>query len=207
LTRDVTFGIATFAIACGYYVLAAALQDTQLADAVGPRGLPKAYAMLLAGLSLILILRGLPRKQTLASEGRAKALPPREESVPLPPREAGVEPLPKRQVSGPSSSLSWRQAFPSTTLGALSLSKGRPASTPSRAAGVLVIGIAYVVLVPWLGYVVALAGLIAATTYYQGGVLNRQVAIVAVAGAGFFWFMFVWLLHIRQPAGVWSSLF
>lgn len=155
MTRDVAFGLATLAVACGYYLIAAALPDTQLADAVGPRGLPKAYGMLLAGLSIILIGQSLVRRGRLVGAARSS-----------------------------------------------------PESPPSvRAVGVLLIGIAYVALVPWLGYAFALAGLIAATTYYQGGVLNRQVAIVAATGAGFFWLIFVWLLHIRQPVGIWSSLF
>ena len=51
-----------------------------------------------------------------------------------------------------------------------------------RVAGMLAIGVIYIVVVPWLGYLLSLAGLIFATTYYQGGAVNRQVAIVALSG-------------------------
>ncbi len=65
----------------------------------------------------------------------------------------------------------------------------------------LAIGVAYVVVVPWLGYMLSLAALIMATTYYQGGALNRQVVVVAMSGAIVFWLLFVMLLGIPQPAG------
>ena len=49
-----------------------------------------------------------------------------------------------------------------------------------RVAGMLGMGIVYIVVVPWLGYILSIAALILATTYYQGGAINRQVAMVAV---------------------------
>jgi hypothetical protein len=76
-----------------------------------------------------------------------------------------------------------------------------------RVAGMLGIGTLYLVVVPWLGYVLSLTGLIAATTYYQGGGLNARVAVVALSGAVFFWVLFVAVLGISHPAGIWPSLF
>jgi hypothetical protein len=76
-----------------------------------------------------------------------------------------------------------------------------------RAAGMLVIGVVYLVVVPWLGYVLSLAGLIAATTYYQGGGLSPRVALVSLSGAVFFWVLFVAVLGIPHPAGIWPSIF
>jgi putative tricarboxylic transport membrane protein len=83
------------------------------------------------------------------------------------------------------------------------------ASPPSvfRAGGMLVIGVVYLGVVPWLGYILSLAGLIAATTYYQGGGLNARVAMVALSGAVFFWVLFVAVLGIPHPPGLWPSLF
>jgi len=72
---------------------------------------------------------------------------------------------------------------------------------------VIVIGAVYIVTVPWLGYLVSLAALIAATTYYQGGGMNRRVAIVSVSGALLFWLLFVAILGIQHPAGFWPDLF
>ena len=76
-----------------------------------------------------------------------------------------------------------------------------------RVAGMLVIGILYLVVVPVLGYVLSLAGLLAATTYYQGGGLNARVAVVALSGAILFWVLFVAVLGIPHPPGIWASLF
>jgi putative tricarboxylic transport membrane protein len=64
-------------------------------------------------------------------------------------------------------------------------------------------GVAYIVLAPWIGYPIAIAALIAATTYYQGGAFSRQVALVSVCGGVLFWVLFVVLMGIQQPAGVW----
>jgi hypothetical protein len=71
----------------------------------------------------------------------------------------------------------------------------------------LVIGILYLAVVPWLGYVLSLAGLIAATTYYQGGGVNARVALVSLSGAIVFWVLFVAVLGIPHPPGIWPSLF
>ena len=112
------------------------------------------------------------------------------------------------------------QGLPKTyavVLGALSLvliarsarqqsSVKAPASL-ARVAGMLLIGILYLAVVPWLGYILSLAGLIAATTYYQGGGLNTRVAVVAVSAAVFFWVLFVAVLSIPHPPGIWPSLF
>jgi hypothetical protein len=158
MNRDAAFGGLTLALAAGYYLLAGGIPDTALADAVGPAGLPRAYAVILAGLSVILIARS---------------------TAPLTPQgqEAGVAPSP-------------------------SVSRSR-----WRTAGMLLIGILYVVVVPWLGYLLSIAALIAGTTYYQGGVMSRRVLLVAVSGAVFFWFLFVMILSIQQPPGVWPAVF
>jgi putative tricarboxylic transport membrane protein len=158
MDRNFVFGCATLALAAGYYLLAARIPESQLADAIGPQGLPKTYAVLLAGLSLIVIVRSLTKRH-VASTRSADS------------EGAGAQ----------------RQAL-------------------WRVTGMLAIGVLYMLVVPWLGYILSLAGLIFATTYYQGGAVNRQVAVVAVSGAVFFWFLFVLLLRIPQPAGLWPSL-
>jgi hypothetical protein len=75
-----------------------------------------------------------------------------------------------------------------------------------RVFGMLMNGVIYILVVPWLGYMLSIAALIAATVYYQGGGLNRRVAAVAVGGALLLWLLFVRLLHISHPAGIWPSL-
>jgi putative tricarboxylic transport membrane protein len=152
IDRDLAFGAVTLSLSVGYYALTGSIPRSQLADAIGPQGLPRAYAVLLAALSLILIVRSLTRTVRLK---------------------------------------------PDTT---------SSQATLWRVAGMLVIGILYIVVVPWLGYLLSLAGLIFATTYYQGGAVNRQVAIVALCGAVFCWALFVRLMGIAQPPGLWPSL-
>ena len=158
MNRDLALGGATLAITIAYYVLAAQIPESQLADAVGPQGLPRVYAYILGALSLVLIgsaLRDAKKKES---------------SSPEPPAP-------------------------------------NPVSKILRPLGVVAIGILYIVVVPWLGYIVTLAALIAATTYYQGGGFSRNVVMVAVGGALLFWGLFVALLGIQHPAGVWESLF
>ena len=150
------FGCASLALAVGYFLLAAQIPESQLADTVGPQGLPRIYAYVLGGLSLILIARSL----------RASSPRPSAESPTLSARSQAL-----------------------------------------RAFGVVVIGAVYIAVVPWLGYIVSLTGLIAATTYYQGGGANRRVAVVSVTGALLFWLLFVEILGIQHPAGFWPELF
>jgi len=183
------------ALAIGYYLLAVQIPESQLADAVGPQGLPRIYAYVLGGLSLVLIARARRASSTEPisppRSGRLKPARPgppegghyvQEESA----LEVQEETAPEPGVQSPEP-------------------RGR--SQVFRAFGVIVIGAVYIVTVPWLGYLVSLAALIAATTYYQGGGLNRRVAIVSVSGALLFWLLFVAILGIQHPAGLWPSLF
>lgn len=148
MNRDLAFGSATLALSAAYYWMAAAIPKSQLADAIGPQGLPKTYAALLGALSLMLI---------------GKSLRTRSQASPTP----------------------------------------DPRSPLWRVAGMLAIGIVYILVAPWLGYLLSIAALILATTYYQGGAVNRQVAVVALSGGIFFWLLFVVMMRIQQPPGWW----
>ena len=75
-----------------------------------------------------------------------------------------------------------------------------------RAAGVLAIGVGYVLVAPFAGYVPAIALVIVALAAYQGASLDAKLLLTALAGAVFLWFVFVYLLHIRQPAGLWPAV-
>lgn len=156
-TRDAALGGVTLALAGAYYSAATAIPESFLSDAVGPQGLPKLYAVILAALSLILIVQGAGGRGKGEAEGRSSS------------------PVPRGLLL--------------------------------RVFGMLMIGVLYVALVPSLGYLISLAALIVATTYYQGGVINRYVAIVGVSGALFLWLLFVQVLGIPQPAGLLPSLF
>jgi hypothetical protein len=158
---DRVLGLVMLALAAGYYAMAAAIPESPLADAVGPQGLPKVYAVVLAALTLLLIVGGRVRRGPAGTTADRR------------PETGDRRPPGDRRLG--------------------------------RVAGLLAIGALYIALVPWLGYIVSLAALIAGTTYYQGGELNRRVALVACSGALFFWILFVWVLRIPQPAGVWPS--
>ena len=62
--RDLTFGSATLVVAVVYYALTLTIPQSELADPIGPQGLPKIYAFVLAALSLILIARSLRGRPT-----------------------------------------------------------------------------------------------------------------------------------------------
>jgi hypothetical protein len=164
---DFAFGAAMLALGAGYYAMTAGIPDSQLADAVGPQGLPRTYAVMLAALSLLLIIRSLTRQVRLTPTVRLK---------PDTASAGGIRLQPDSRA------------------------------TMSRVAGMLAIGILYIVVVPWLGYLLSLAGLIFATTYYQGGAVNRRVAFVALSGAACCWVLFVRVMGIAQPPGLWPSL-
>lgn len=76
-----------------------------------------------------------------------------------------------------------------------------------RGAGMLAIGIAYLILLPLVGYILSLALLIGATAWYQERARPRWLVPTSIIGAGVFWLIFVELLQIAQPAGFWPSLF
>jgi cell division protein FtsW (lipid II flippase) len=75
-----------------------------------------------------------------------------------------------------------------------------------RALGMLAIGVAYLILLPLIGYAVSLALLIFAAAWYQEGARRKWLIPTAIIGAGLFWLIFVQLLQIDQPAGFWPSL-
>ena len=58
MNRDIVCGCGTFVFAVAYYLTAAAIPESMLADAVGPQGLPEAYGIALAILSLLLVGSG-----------------------------------------------------------------------------------------------------------------------------------------------------
>jgi hypothetical protein len=177
VNRDIILGSATLVLAGGYYLAAADIPQTLLSDAIGPAGLPTIYALVLAALSLILIVGSSPRR-------RVQKDPAYLEREPIPD--------PRYRIPDPGSPIpDPRSRIPDLR----------------RVAGMLTIGVVYVIAVPWLGYMPSLVGLIMGTTYYQGGIVNRQVVVVAVSGAIFFWLLFVLLLRIPQPSGLWPSLF
>lgn len=73
------------------------------------------------------------------------------------------------------------------------------------AAGVIVIGAGYVLLVEHLGYLVSLALLIGIMAWYAGARRDWRLPVIALAGALLFWAMFR-AFSINQPTGFWATL-
>lgn len=75
-----------------------------------------------------------------------------------------------------------------------------------KAAGILVIGIAYLLVLPVLGYILSAALLMLVTSIYIGAKANLYTLSVAGVVALIFYALFVLLLDIPLPAGFWPSL-
>lgn len=70
-----------------------------------------------------------------------------------------------------------------------------------RAVGLLLIGGAYVVLLPFVGYFLSVALLIGAVAFYEGAARSWVLPTAALGGATLYWAIFVKLLGVHQPAG------
>jgi hypothetical protein len=151
MRRDLSCAALLLAVAAGYDALARGIGQTALADAIGPAGLPRIYAAVLAVLAVAL--------GAVACLGRLRA-------EPHPPENDGV------------------------TL----------ARRLSRAAGAIAIGVAYLAIVPMIGYPFAMALTIAAMIVYQGERPTLRVALVASAGAAALFLLFDWALGVTMPA-------
>ncbi|MGD8324129.1 MAG: tripartite tricarboxylate transporter TctB family protein [Gammaproteobacteria bacterium] len=73
-----------------------------------------------------------------------------------------------------------------------------------RAAGALLIGIAYLGIVPGIGYPFAIAAAIAAMALYQGERPSLHLALVACVGAAMLYGLFDLVLGVPMPAP-WSG--
>lgn len=70
-----------------------------------------------------------------------------------------------------------------------------------RAIGFLLFGAGYAAVLPYLGYVVGVALLIAAVALYEGAPRRWTVPAAAIGGAVLYWAVFVKLLGVNQPVG------
>lgn len=72
---------------------------------------------------------------------------------------------------------------------------------PLRAFGFLLLGAAYIALLPFIGYIAGVALLIGAVALYEGAPRRWTVPVAAIGGAILYWAIFVKLLGVNQPAG------
>ena len=72
-----------------------------------------------------------------------------------------------------------------------------------RAAGMLGLGVLYVLLLPWLGYFGALCVLLIGVAVYSGARFWPLPIAVGLLGAAALWAIFVRLFGIAMPPGAW----
>jgi putative tricarboxylic transport membrane protein len=70
------------------------------------------------------------------------------------------------------------------------------------AAGLLGIGIAYLLIVNVLGYLLSMILLIAATMIYHGERFSTKVLATSAFGGVFLWALFVFVLGVHMPPGL-----
>ena len=70
------------------------------------------------------------------------------------------------------------------------------------AAGLLGIGIVYLLIVKSLGYLLSMCLLIAATMIYHGEKPSAKVIGVSIFGAALLWALFVFVLGVSMPPGL-----
>lgn len=71
-----------------------------------------------------------------------------------------------------------------------------------RALGMLVLIALYIPLADFVGYFIALFGIITAVALYEGMRPSWRLFAVALGGATFFWVLFDFVLGVRQPEGI-----
>lgn len=157
MPRDAVIGAVILAFAGLYWLAAGTIRRSSLEDSIGAAGLPNTLAALLAGLAVLLILRGLVLK-----------------------------PQPSREPAGEAANETPRAHL--------------------RALGMLALGVAYLLVVPTLGYAVSVALLVGAVALYNHRQPSLGLALVAVAVATGFYILFVRLLDIPLPPGIWPDL-
>jgi hypothetical protein len=75
------------------------------------------------------------------------------------------------------------------------------------ATGLIVILAVYLVVLPWLGYIVSVGLLAVAVAWFSGGREVKSLLGFAVLTGPSLWFFFDFALKIRMPAGFWPVLF
>lgn len=71
-----------------------------------------------------------------------------------------------------------------------------------RAGGLVLIGIVFVVVAPWLGYLIATVTLIFCVAVYSGQRPSLTLAAISLGGGAALWVAFVKLLGVAMPAGL-----
>jgi putative tricarboxylic transport membrane protein len=90
--------------------------------------------------------------------------------------------------------------------GKLAASGGPHWRAHARAFGVIAIGAVFIALLPVLGYVVTVGLLLVGIAIYSGKRPDLWTVVFGVVGAVVFYVLFVHLLRVPLPPGLWASL-
>jgi len=71
-----------------------------------------------------------------------------------------------------------------------------------RALGMLLIAVLYLPVASFLGYPIAIFLLLVTVALYERKAPDWRLLAVAAGGALFFWFVFAFMLGVRQPEGI-----
>lgn len=82
-----------------------------------------------------------------------------------------------------------------------------PQNPHRLALGLLLILATYLVLLPWLGYVLAVGLLSAAVAWFAGGREAKVLFGFVLVTGPLLWFLFDFALKVKMPAGIWPTLF
>ena len=91
---------------------------------------------------------------------------------------------------------------------AVTQSSDEPVMRPhGLAAGLLAILVVYLLVLPWLGYIVSIGLLATAVAWFAGGRERKTLLGFAVLTGPILWFLFDFALKVHMPAGFWPTLF
>jgi hypothetical protein len=76
----------------------------------------------------------------------------------------------------------------------------------ARAGGTLAIGVGFLLIIPYVGYLIAVTLLLLATLLYFHERLSWKIVLVSVSGSLILWLMFRVIFEIPVPPGVWPDL-
>ena len=75
-----------------------------------------------------------------------------------------------------------------------------------HAAGMLSLGVGYLIIVSRIGYLLSIALLLGAALRYQKEPLSARMLVTALLGGVFFWAFFVFALKTPMPSGIWAGI-
>jgi len=71
-----------------------------------------------------------------------------------------------------------------------------------KAAGLVCFGIAYLLIVNTLGYLLSIALLLIGVALYRGAPMGVRLIVTGMGGAIVLWIIFVMVLGVRMPSGI-----